>query len=216
MLKKVSDQKSAAASKKVSSWKKAAIAAALAVILTVIAVPAPEMSSQDARNEAAQLLLLQIASVEVLMQTKCMLPPSVDAFTDGIDETAETAVERMAKLGFRPDPSVAFHIMRPPAVDGRPQQGFIAFAAHNSPGSTVYVCDYYLDTHGDILIIETHEKSVHGDVPLAEAPFDLYCYKYNSSRKTNPVKKSSTPIQFAPEPGAEAPARMIVAVPAKF
>lgn len=202
--------------KKIFTRKKIAIAAVMILILAMVAVITYKKQPQNSRNEAALLLLQQIATVEILMQTKCMCPPSIDAFTDGIDETAELAVEKMAKLGFRPDPSVAFHIMRPLGFDGMAQQGFIAFAAHNSVGSTVYVCDYYVDTHGEIVKIELRDKSVHGDTTVTSSTLDLYSYKYNSSKKANPVKKSSTPIQFAPDPTDQAPARMIVTVPAKY
>lgn len=202
-------QKNYAALKKAFTWKKVAIAVAIIAITAVIAVP---RHINKSHIEATQLLLQQIALCQMAMQTECMGPKDEYVFTDGIGETAEVAAGKMARYGFRPDPAVAFHIMRPPAIDGVAPKGFIAFGAHNSVGSTLYV----YDNIGGRGVTEVRENDVYGGgFKVTSSAFDLYCYTFDSSNKESPIKKTSIPIQFVTDPKDKTSARMVVTATAK-
>lgn len=208
-LRKIFSRKNAAALKKLFTWKRVAIAAAIIAVVAIIAVPRHIANS---RTEAVILALEQIALAQMAMQSECMGPPGEYVFTDGLDETAEQAVEKMSKFGFRPNPSVAFHIMRAPDFHGVKVTGFVAFAAHNSVGSTVYVYDN-ISGRGVVELCEIDE--VYGDFKAAGFVLDLHSYTFDSSNKTNLVKKTSIPIQVAPNPKDEILSRMVVTSTAK-
>lgn len=163
------------------------------------------MAAAGRANEAAISLLHLIALAEMAMQPECGPHPYFyGAYTDGEDETAEADVLRMTQFGFRPDPSVAFHIMRPGTINGVTPTGFVAFAAHNSVGSTVY-------THNSINakgVGEVREGATYGGVTITGSVPALFRYKYNQSTKT--VEKMPNEVKFRPNPEDDYPARLVV------
>ena len=130
----------------------------------------------------------------------------VYAYTDGLSETAEAAIMKLAEIGFRPDPSVAFHIMRPGLINGVTPNSFVAFAAHNSVGSTVYV----YDNNNGQGVMEARENDGHGGITVTSSAAALFCYKYDESNTAAPVMKKFSATKFAPDPKDTDPARMIV------
>ena len=183
------------------------IAVAVIAVLAVIDVSVIYISAapQNSRNEAAQLLLQQIALVEKEAAAGCGLDPCPTEgrldyiFTDGVKETAETAILKLTKFGFRPDPSVAFHIMPLPDVNGEHlgrSFGFIAFAAHNSVGSKVYV----YDDIGGGGVSEVRGNRPYLGINVTGSPPTLFCYTYGfSDSGATVVKKPGSP-RIAPDP----------------
>ncbi|MDL2260400.1 hypothetical protein LJB99_05975 [Deltaproteobacteria bacterium OttesenSCG-928-K17] len=207
------------------------IAFAVMVLLALSAAILYPKYVQNSRNEAAKLLLEQIALAEMAIECgccycKCNFGGPVYIHTDDVDKTAEEAVMELAKWGsgwgssephpydFNPDPSFVFHIMRPLGVNdyGEPLRGFIVFAAHNSAGSHVYV---YENIAGEG-IKEVHENGVYnGGITAADFKDGLFSYEYDHSGPELSVKKSAKPAQIAPDPKDASPRRMIVVVPAE-
>ena len=190
------------------------IAVAVIAVLVVISVSIiyPRYL-KNSRNEAARLLLQQIALAETASlrehcsfgcagstDSACYEKCSTYVFTDGVIETAEAAIMRLADLGFRPDPSVAFHIMPLTTVYGEPLDRsfcFIALAAHNSVGSKVY----FYDNIGWGGVQE---------VRRAVSPPVLSCYQYEFSNSGSPVVKKLGSIRIAPIHKDKSPARLVV------
>lgn len=160
-------------------------AIAIIAILAVIAIPLWQKYIEYSHNKSTKHLLAQIALTQMVMQPECGPHPFMGVYTDGLDETAEEAVMKLVKFGFRPDPSVAFNIMRPEAINGVLPSGFVAFAAHNSAGSTIYV----YDNIGSNGIVEAHENSEYGGVKFYKAAAVLFCYEYDASNTAAPIEK---------------------------
>ena len=208
------------------------IAVAILAVMDMIAIP---LYIHNARKDDVQAMFRQIVLVEsAIVHEHCGLiwnrflwvngrqTCEIYYYTDGsFNETAEEALMECARFNFRPDPSVAFHIMPPAAVDGVIPRGFIAFAAHNSLGSPVYVFDSLAaDSAWKSTKIKDYETFVYGQINQARegavyggikftnsAP--LFCYKYDSSNDT--FEKSLNAIRLVPDPNDEYPRRMIVA-----
>ena len=174
--------------KKIFTLKKVMVAFAVIAVLAAIAVPLYLIYVQNSRNSAAQKLLQKIALAEMPIQTECPSPcPPVDAFTDGLTETAEEAIMKFAQYGFRPAPA---------DINGEGPLGFIDFAAHNSVGSTVYV----YDNIGGVGIKEARENNVHGGVIIRSDVAALYCYEYDPANTAAPVRKKPTRPNLRPNP----------------
>jgi len=122
------------------------IVVAIIAILAMIAVPMYQRYIERSRNSAAQSSLQQIALAEMAIQTDGATGGNTDyVFTDGTiaTESDVQALSRLALFGFRPDTSVVITIVSP-APSGTPPvtpSGFVAYAAHNSNGSILYVYD---------------------------------------------------------------------------
>ena len=199
--------------KKIITWKKVTIVVA---VLVVISVPLCYRHIKNSRNEAAQTMLRQIALAEMATQTTSCFSWSCNnyLFTDGVSTTAEETVMELAVFGFRPDVSIAFHVMHPGVVDGvalDSSKGFIAFTAHNSVGSTVYVYDSIAGGG----VQEARENGVYSGVSVNDARNSLFRYEYDSSNTAAPVAKKSNAVKFAPDPDDTYPARLIVTVAAE-
>lgn len=206
--------------KKILTLKSLAIIAVIIIILTAIAAP---QRVQDFRNKAAQELLISIALAEVAMQPEPITPSPPTptyAYTDGEDETAEAAVMKLvessfyycrnsaSKYNFSPDGSIAFQIMRPGAINGKVPPGFVAFAAHNSVGSTVYV----YDNISDLGVVKARAYVEYGGVLVTRSVPVLYCYNYDPLSKS--VKKNPHAIKLAPDPEDEYQPGLLVGVAA--
>ena len=196
------------------------------LILVLTAVPMYQRYIRNSRNAAAQNMLRQIALAEKASRTEDCWNCEGYSFTDGVSETAEEAISRLTEFGFRPDPYVAFHIMPPvdnnggtiTSINGLPLSvpleryiGFVAFAAHNSVGSTVYV----FDSAGGWGINEAHENDVYSGITVTNSVVDLLCYKYDPFNTATPVKKKPNSVKFAPDRKDKYTARMVVTVAAK-
>jgi len=212
-MKKIFASEKIKALKKIITWKKVMVVVA---VLVVISVPLCYRHIKKSRNEAAQTMLRQIALAEIATQTtSCYSWPCNNYFfTDGVRATAEEALMVLARFGFRPDASVAFHIMHPGVVDGvalDDSKGFIAVAAHNSVGSTVYVYDSIADAG----VQEARENGVYSGVSVNDARESLFRYEYDYSNTAAPIAKKSNAVKFAPDPDDTYPARLIVTVAAE-
>ena len=211
--------------KKVFTLKRVMIAVSVIAVLAVIATPICLRHLQYSRNKAAQDLLKQIALVEMAIEPACCVSgacPPYYVYTDGIDESAEESVERLVQSGsffprgtgsrpkylFLPDGSVAFRIMRLGAINGVTPIGFVAFAGHNSIGSTVYTYNN-IDTIG---IVEAREGVEYGGITATSSVAPLFRYKYDPSTKT--VEWLPGEVKFGPDPKDAKPARMVVNVAA--
>jgi len=195
---------------------------AVGAVIAILAMIAVTEHIKKSRNNAARDLLQQIVIAEIVIGMECMNCRGITegyVFTDGVRETAEEAVARLDKYGysFRPDPSVAFHIMPPAAVGGVTPKGFIVFAAHNSVGSTVYVYDSIRFRGNDIAqsITEARENDVYSGITITDSAIALFRYNYDPSNTAGPVEKKLGQTKIAPAPSDKAPARMVVTVTAK-
>lgn len=204
--------------KKLFTLKNVLFAVTITAILAMIAVP---RYIQDSRNSAARNILWRIAMTERVTQLECPAPCPTNeyAFTDGLNETVEEAIKRIADFGFRPDPAVAFHIMPFAAIDGVTPPGFIAFAAHSSAGSAVYVYDTVSGGKDLDDIMEAgrkaRENEVIGGLVITSSVAALFCYKYDSSNPAAPVTRNPNRVRFAPDPNDAYPARMLVTAAAE-
>ena len=201
--------------KKIFTVKRVTIALTIIVVLAIIAVPKYKRHIINSRNEAAQVVLQKISLSQIhTCRADCRDDTNACcsfAFTDDVNETMEEAILRLVDFGFSPDASVAFHIMRPGIVEGVSPDSFIAFAAHNSVGSPVYVYDYVVGGN----IKQALEDDVYSGVSINSVNSALFCYTYDPADTANPVKKKPRPIKFAPAPNEAYPARMLVTVPAE-
>lgn len=195
--------------KKIFTLKNLSISVASIAILAVIAIP---RYIQNSRNETALKMLQQIALAEMALQSEDSGRWD-GVYTDGVDETAESAVTQMVQFGFRPDPSVAFHITRPGVgAYGFTPTGFVAFAAHNSNGSTVYVYDNV--DGGGVVEVRQNDTYAQESVKLSDELFDqaLHCYEYDPADKEAPVTRNCNATKFGPDPKDAYPARMVITV----
>ena len=144
-----------------------------------IALPRQRQAERE-RNAAAQSLLQQIALASVALDTApefqegyvYTVAPFVSLHSNAPEgdcaavTSAALAVEMLGTFGFRPDPEVAFAII--PGPDG-PGQSFVAFAAHISEGSPVYIYDNV--NHSGVIPYDANYKG-------ASVPDALYPYTY--------------------------------------
>ena len=104
---------------------------------------------------------------------------------------------------------IAFHIMHPTVVNGLNSQDFVAFAAHNSVGSTVYVFDSENDNPYDVSR-EARENDIYSGISVDSARMSLSCYEYDAPNPNAQVVKKPGNMTFAPDPNDKTPARMII------
>ena len=98
------------------------------------------------------------------------------------------------------------------SIDSVTSYGFIAFAAHNSVGSTVYVYDN-ISGSGVVEVRENDELA--GGITATSAVANLFCYAYDPSDKAAPIRKRADTTKFSPAPKDLYPVRMLVTVAAE-
>jgi len=198
------------ASKKVFTVKIVIISVSVIAILAVIAVAIWQERIKNSRNEIARQCLQQIALAQMASETShCWEHSCPPFFTDGVKQAPEAAIQIFVNFGFRPDPLVAFHIIPSGVVNDQISKGYVAFAAHNSVGSTVYTYNN-IDAIG---IVEAREGVEYGGITVIRSVAPLFRYKYDPSTKM--VEKLPNETKFGPDPKDTKPARMVVAVAAE-
>lgn len=157
------------------------IVVAIIAILATIAVPMYQRYIERARNSASQSLLHQLALAEEAYNVDhgVYITNLANNFPiDGINRTGGTA---LGAYGFRPDVSVGFNVFQAGADgnadgditdDGEALAGYVAYAAHNSVGSRVYVYDSFgssgvVDVFSNIAAVATYSgQPVPGTLPI--------------------------------------------------
>ena len=172
------------------------IAITAITVIAVLTVAVVSRHIENSPNQSAIEFLQQIRLAEIAAQPDCCggAPCPSDSyryiFTDGVSETAEAAVLKLVQFGFHPDPSIAFHIMPRAAANGNfppHSYGFIAFAAHNSAGSTVFVFDSTSGRDWNATMLEAHAHEVYGVVTVTGSMLELFRYLYDASHSGAPV-----------------------------
>ena len=158
------------------------IVVAIIAILAMIAVPMYQRYIERSRNSAAQSMLQQVALAEMAVQTESTAAGAAVRYrytdaTGGFTNTDE--IEDLTEFGFRPDPNVAIQIVPPAAVGGVTPAGFVAFAVHNSAGSTMYVYDTIAGS--GVMIAEVGSVYGGGTTGVTLPPANLYTFTFDPS-----------------------------------
>lgn len=114
------------------------IVTAIIAILAMAAVAMYSRYIERAHNSVAQSLLQQLAVAEAATAIEAESGNiDISGFVFFADKTDTPEVKKLTDLGFRPDPNIGFAVI--PLRSGA--SGFVAFAAHRSVNSLVYVYD---------------------------------------------------------------------------
>ena len=108
---------------------------AIIAILAMIAVPVYKNYIDRARESSAQSTLQNIALAEIFMKAQ----PADQALAYVVHGSGhEDGLKRLAKFGFRPDPQVAFTVLKPTTVI---DDAFVAYACFLARDTKVFVYD---------------------------------------------------------------------------
>lgn len=114
------------------------IPAAVIAVLALIAVPAYLRYVERSRDSDTQALLQQLMLAEISLRTEANGVSF--ALVGGQAQADLDELKRLFDLGFRPDPRVGFAVLESVDADGQ-AQGIIAYAAHDTIGSRLFVYD---------------------------------------------------------------------------
>ncbi len=135
------------------------IVLAIIAILATIAVPMYQRYIERARNAAAQSLLKQLALSEEAYNVdhgQYVTDFQTNRYEIKGETGAFAGIAALGVYGFRPDSSVGCSVAPPNPASS----GYVAFAAHNSVGSAVYVYDNLAATGVNIAVSGTTYSGV--------------------------------------------------------